>query len=952
MIYSGEIIFWNNNLGFIKYDNLDESIFFHKNNLNKSYKKVSLLDKVQFERGETVKGIHKGKPFAINVKFTSNGNLREHQRTIGKLRNWNSKYGFLDSPQLDKDVFLFHTRLLSTNYKIQEGSYFTFSPIKSSKNPNQLFAFFAYPLEKETDLEFLRQQKNENNISDIEKIISSLIRSQTDISIEEKFKLELQDVFKENTQNSYNQFIELINYYKSNLDFTPSFGIIFEEVPKVYQIQLWENDVIADFDLVTMIDYFHNSTADTKRIIINKFKREDKLTILNAHFKLLIEKGRISKANNDIKILLDIVYRNKESRELEIYKSVKKHILKKLTPKECATLWFNNYIDDLPENYIVNNFDINNVPKLKKENEKHQKIIFKIFENYLINFANEKNFEEDHIELIQYLKVFKGRFATKFDKLVKITVFQLSKIQKLILWVFEPSLPFDGINILKRSWSELDVYFLLKLSISEAIDLDEILLKKISDSITQQKLIDFSTSYNWNALILPVNKPDEDSCLNDINSFIDKFDRFDINVEEIANSIYDSIPLFTIHHLRLWLWGYVADSRFDFVGFREKFKELTSSEQSFFREKGNNQIKEEIERGESLEVVPCMNIISREKNSKIYKAFVENIYFKQGVILLRMENKKYTKPFSVSMASTGLNRIPKSSYYNKFPFTIKVEENSTIKDVKGFEGFFAEIHTGEINKALGRITSPKSSKKNRNKSYIEDWKLRKKVIDYLNKSQFDNEPKLVNTPKSRYRRLDVGVAIDFFEKTYLYSIRTDDGYGIIWENIDLSKDRATFIFKSTEENHQIQLEKIANLIVSSGQFRSTLIRLKKDEEDIQLQVFKNNLGYIAKIHKQRGKNQSFSNWQSKLEKGLLKPIPELPTEEQIRDLKDWQIEMPYSPKTRKVVTKIDEKFIKTKDINLGDTNVPQFTKRPQLTLNTKKSILEKLKEINQIIQKQ
>jgi len=223
-----------------------------------------------------------------------------------------------------------------------------------------------------------------------------------------------------------------------------------------------------------------------------------------------------------------------------------------------------------------------------------------------------------------------------------------------------------------------------------------------------------------------------------------------------------------------------------------------------------------------------------------------------------------------------------------------------------------------------------------------------KFLKYWNEAQYEGLPKLVNETKTRYRRLDIGTEVDNFEKTHLYSIRTIDGYGIIWENIDLTEDRATFIFKALDTTHQLQLSKIANSIVSSGQLRSTLISLKDDDK---LQIFKYNLGYVAKIHKQRGKNQPFSNWKEKLEKYLLLPIPDLPTHEQIQSLENWQAEMPYSPRIRKVIKKIHESSIKTKDIDFGNTKVVQpKTENLRLTPSAKKSILEKLKEINQIIQ--
>ena len=45
----GEVIFWNGSLGFIKFQNSGDSIFFHTNNVDKNYKVVLLLDKVTFK---------------------------------------------------------------------------------------------------------------------------------------------------------------------------------------------------------------------------------------------------------------------------------------------------------------------------------------------------------------------------------------------------------------------------------------------------------------------------------------------------------------------------------------------------------------------------------------------------------------------------------------------------------------------------------------------------------------------------------------------------------------------------------------------------------------------------------------------------------------------------------------------------------------------------------------
>ena len=954
---TGEIVFWNGVLGFIKIQNSDHSIFFHINNIDKNYKFISLLDKVTFAIREAKIGRHIGEPTAFKIKYFSRGSFSEHKRTIGVLRDWNGKFGFLDSPQLDKTVFLFHSRLINKEKEIQNGDYFIFSPVKSSKNPEQLFAFFAYLLEDEQDIEFLRQQQTDNSISQVKEIISSLIRLQADKPVGVRFELELQELINQKNNNIYQQVNQLIKQYKEKFDFSPSFQRLKIYLQEKYLIQLWENEVIKpyDYDLETMLLYFHNSTADTKRSIVNRFSEEDKYKILQNHFNLLKEKGKVDKTNNDIKTFLNIVYRNKQTQQYEIYKETEKYVLDNLSPKDNVSLWLNDYIEDLPERYIIDNFDINYVPSIKKGSEKYNRIVRKIYENYLLNFAKDKDFATDYSKLIQYLVKFKEQFNVDFQTIAKASIAPLNKHQKFVLGIFIPSLPFDKHEYFEAHWRELDTYFLLKYLVDkDVVEIDASLKEKIN-TITESKIIELARIFEWNELISPIKdlrrlSRYNPSFLEDIKRFIQKFSREDINPINIGEAIYDSLTFYKIHHLRLWLYGFVNENRCSYVGFRECFRELSPSEQKYFRNKLSTQIKEEVYEVESLEVEPCHNILSTQDTIIIYKALAENIYFRDGSIMLRKDNKEYTNVFPEPFASSGLNRIPKSSIFNKFEFIINVE-GKDIKEVIGFEEFFNQIQTGEIEKALGKIVEPKSSRDNRDESYAEDWELRKEIIDYLNNQQIDKfSPKVINEPKSKYRRIDKNFDIETFEKIHLYTILTADGYGIVWENIDMTEDRATFIFKATKETYEQQIEKIAHSIVAYGQFRSTLISAR---EESRLQIFKNDHGYIAKIHKQRGKNQPFANWQAKLENALLQPIQILPDFQQIRSLRDWQAEMPFSPRINKKVEKINESDIKTVHFDFANPNSTEekIVKTTDKTKIDKKiEILNRLREINQQFQ--
>ena len=936
--YTGEIVYWNIIYGFIKLDNSDETIFFHKNNINANYTDLCLLDKVTFIIGISNSGKHKGRRIAESVVRITNGDFSDHLRTIGILKDWNGKFGFLYSPQMEPEVLFYHSRLINYPQKINNGEYFTFSPVKSTKNSNKLFANFAYPLENEKDINFLREQNQKNNVPPIKKLLSTLIRQQTDKPIDLLFELELEDLVNQAGPDLYFSIVSLIKQYKETFNFIPTFELLKKNLLSKHLIQLWENNAIEEYDLEIMKRYFHNSLADKKRAIINKFPEDDKAEILRYHFKILVTKGKFLKVNNDLKTFFDIVYSNKETQQHEIYKEAEEYVLVNISPSENVSLWLNNYIDDLPEEYIISHFDITNVPYVKRKNEKYIRIVQKIYENYLLTFAKEKDFDINYPELLRYLILYKKQFESKFQSIANTIISTMDNHQKAILWLFEPDILFGGSEYFENHWDNINIYFRIKFLIrSEVSNKDESIKIKVK-GIDQEKILEFVSNFEWNDLIKPINEEDEEpSFLTDIKLFNKKFDRKDIQLEDISEKIYDSLPFYKIHHLRLWLFSCVRDNRFDYVGYRECFRALSHEEQEMFRKKGDFQIKEELIESEILEVSPCKIFQNNEGGIKTYTAFVENIYFMNGRLILRMENKKYTNPYDEPFSSTGLNRIPKSDYLNTFEFTIKVQDKEII-EVEGLNKFFYLIQTGEILGSLGKHVEPMPSLTIRNKSYVEDWKLRKEILNFLNEKQITEcSPKIVNEPKSRYRRIEVNGDVDFYEKTLLYSIVTVDGYGIVWENIDMTEDRATFIFKATRENHRRQIENIFHEIVSYGQLRSTL---KSNGIDKNLKVFKDNVGYVGNIHKQRGNNEPFLRWEEKLNLILSKVIPDLPNSELIKNLKNWKAEMPYTVRINNSIVKIKNEDIKVVTTIEAEEENPAKQENPE---DLKKEI-DKLKE--------
>ena len=932
---TGKIIFWNNIYGFIQqHDN--SSIFFHKNDIISDT--LELLDVVSYNSSQVEKGKHKGKPIAVEIQKNREANLSEYTRYIGKLTQWNNHFGYIVSPQQDKTVLFYKTRSLIKDTSYNEGDLLVFHQVKSVKDNNQLFALFAYPISQERNIIFLQRQYSDSLISEIKYYINQLLAESTDLSIEEKFYHEISSLDFVNNNDSYLKLVSIIKDAKEK-NYVPKIDLIGQYCDQKYLIQLWEEEIIDEYEIEITKPYFHNTLADNKRYLISKMQNDDKKEILLYHFKKLKSEGKLLNLNNSVKTLLDIVYRNCDSRVIELYHSIKEHLIQNLSPEDIINLWLNGYLDYLTEGYILVNVDINNHQTiqtlLNKTEDKYREALMKIYENYFLNIT-KSDFDDELPQLVKRLKIFNKEYNNRYQEIISAIENILGNDKIFTLWVFGVSIDFDATQYFVNNHQQINDYykarFLLLLPSNTSKELILSLLE-IAD-ISQQGLINFTSNVPWNMLVSPTNsepKTDNIVFLQDIQDYIDKFKITSINIYDLSVHIYHSLSKFQVHHIRLWLYGFVDDSLYDFVGFREVFKELTSDEQSIFKKKGDfSSYNTYVYEPEFHEVEPCLKIISEKGKTKTYLALIPNLYFSKGYIQLRIEDGSYTDKRMEPYASSGLNRIPSTSDFTKLPIEIEVlKENNKILTIKGLNEIFTLIHTGEIEKTLGISSEANdNSSYNRNKSYVEDWQLRKKILDFLNNNQTDLlEPKTVYEPKNFFRKLDMESGTDAKELTRLYSIDTTDGYGIIWENIDLTEDRATYIFKSDKQSHHSQLEKIAKNIVSVSQLRSTLI---SSEEQDQLQLFKNNLGYIASIRKQRGKNESFENWRGKLENYLSKPIPVIPSDELLESLKQW----------------FPKKSSRTSSIKIKRSNIPKPINEKETT------IIDSIPELNPPISNQ
>lgn len=936
-ILIGEIIFWNGIFGFVqKSDGL--SIFFHKSSINISYYETKLLDVVSFEISIAISGKHKGKQIAINIKFISRVDLLKKKRYIGKITNWDGRWGTIISPQQLKSVTLFNTRKLYPNDKFHNEDLVVFSQVKSSKNQDQLFAVFAYSISSEKDLVFLQQAYQDSQLVGIKTYIEKLYLENNSFTKHELFEFELNQLEDFDGYDFFSKLINLINKFKKE-NYYPTTSLLKKYCAEKYLIQLWEMDIISDYDTNLVKEYFYRTSAENKRIIILKINEVEKVDILRYYFESLKKEGYLQQINNNIKTLLDISYKNEESRNVEIYKEIKEYLCSNLFPNEIISLWLDGYIDNLDETLIIENFDINNSKLLKvllsQKDKKHNELIRKIFENYFSEVVNNKDFEIEFPQLVIRLINFEKEFKDRYNGIIKVITNLLNDKQKFILWIFNVTIEFDSYDYLKNSHTELNDFYKIKFFIHKSIDSNNQLIVELLDhvNINQDGLLNYILSSPWNEFIhlTEITPQDQNQCyfLPNIKDFIKKYNYVELNIESFSLEIFEQINKYTIQHIRLWLYEYVNENLYNYIGFRSSFRFLTTEEQTHFKRKGEiSSWISDVVQPEISEVENCMKIISEDSDYKEYEAYLENLYFRDGSFMLRKEDGNYTEPKHEKYSSSGLNRIPSSSEFNTLPIIIKVSYENKIVNFKGLNVLFSKLHTGEIEKTLGKIVDTGYKYKSKDKSYSEDVKLKKEVIAFLDKEQLKGlEPKHILEPKNFFRRLDINSGIDSLELTKLFTIKTTDGFGLVWENIDLTEDRATYVFKSLPETLDSQIEKISNGIVTLAQLRSALLSTNESSE---MEIFKSNFGLIGSIRKQRGKNHSFSNWQTKLKILLTKEIPNIPSELELDKIKNWSPEIPhYSPvinrstilhneKKQRLENKKRPKEIKDEDNEISD----------------------------------
>lgn len=899
--------------GFIEYKTGIQTnrIFFHKNDLIN--KDIKLLSAVRFFYAINQEGKHRGKSKAVRIrsyytlaedkplaasnqkhattdneitsdhiallkskfKVTTNQPKRKSEHTyIGQIFKFDTtnQTGFIRCNELKLDARFTakHVNNLNLNLNLKLNDYVIFTPGDTNKSKDYINIKEIYnKIEEEKDLDFLLKEYSKTPIKKIRSQINKLIHGKpienvcSEVSPERLFYFQFSHLNLITPDENYNSLVNIIFTYKK-VNWSPTLSTLSEKCDEECLIKLFENGVIDKYNFTDINKYFHIAESKSKLKIIKRLNESERHKILSEHINILRQDNKLSSLNEDLKTLLIIIRRNEKTRDLKLFNIIESELKLNLAPKELIELWLDKYIGRVDK--IV-------IDKYLKEDG--ASFIQDVIDKAVPSTLNKYN---PLIKRHQQLK----KESTKIKD-------EATSIQSKEISIPPKEASDEPQQSHSNDFEDLDVYHKVKylLSYSQIIfgNIDTLIF-----SVTKDKLQSYIQTNPWDSKIIPIASIDK---IHSHSSFIHDIEKFNeilnqnISVNSLATTIFNSIESHTVHHIRLWLQGYVDNSFFNYSGFSEAYGQLTEEEKRFFNKKVNKTTRSKLRIQQKSNVIPCTIFEKLEDGTFLYTAHLDNIYFSTQQFQLCIADNKFTNPLYHKNAGSHLNGMSNNESLNKIDIKITVEDNNITK-VENLDQIISKIHL--VCKTKDLIIQEKAERSGNAPIYYPvDWNLVAQFNNYFYSKQCD-EFDIIFIDEN-----DTDAESTYDEKTALYTLKCDDDdYAIIWNNVDLIESRSIYVFKAKHEHVELQLNKLLKFIGTYRQFRQILLQSIQDELH---QSFKDNFGYIGTIKKAKGKTNAFEETLQRLENLMSAPTLPIPSEEIQEKLEDWMLMTKSIPET-------------------------------------------------------
>lgn len=888
IIHKGKIVFYNSekNFGFIESPSLEKAIFFYAENYRFTKTPISILDNVNFSLKEVKIGKHQGSIVVNNLKFSSSGDLSQYDRRIGVLYNCNDNSASIKYPTQGKEIFVLKSRLLY-NSEFNHDELIVFCPIKSKNTEDKLFAFFAYELKNEKNIDFLIENYKKHPLLGLKNYILSILNYTQEQSFDVLLELKLADLTQCNTLEFIQNIKEFLIHIKKQYNYCYSWQTIKSLIPTTNTLfDFFQQGLLNDYQIDDLINAFLQLNQEQQQNIYLKLPVIDAEKILRINFDKAIRQPKKKDIEQDLAQILNILNKYNYLKSSILYSDIIDYVNINFNEKQILKFWNKGYVSELPDHIITNtNFVQDLLDQLM--NEKYTDNVITQSVRLILSTNFEQVLKHTLYDLIYItVKLFDSKSALppKHRNLIKAVKDHLNNhictTDKFYFKLFNIEIEFDinsyvQENVAKLSSLDLLIYWYNYRNTTNYFP--------IQTYINLDALTNLFDESNWNYLIYPVDFITTSFNENygpilTVNELVDKFTE-----EQNYNNPFSKLlvnynlnnPLLTALDIRISQTirkstnkNKIADV---YYIYRSAFKKLQPFEQLVLKHRLNAElllVEITVPLMEATE--PCTNY--QHLPEECYYATCSNIYFNENTFQLRLEDGSFSKKYTDEFSSIAFNSLPLDHLANKVIFEIKLK-NKAIESITNLDVFYKAI-LGDVEHVsledyqlykdfnLFNITQNKDILQKQYIEYAEDWGLRKKILSYLDEASckacdFVSENEFENanqyyTPSK--------------QTSALFTITTNNGYALIWENTDYTPNKATYVFKCTKQELVVHTDMLVNIIQNQKYVRSALHNDNSGQ-------FKKIMGCVARLTKERGVVDAYTNWINKFKIALDSPTP-------------------------------------------------------------------------------
>ncbi|MDP2187279.1 MAG: cold shock domain-containing protein [Sphingobacteriaceae bacterium] len=854
---TGWICFFNKAYGFIQCED-DNNYFFHRSSIAKDSPYFpKLLAKAQFQLVLIEEGPHAGKKQAINVCVVSKQDIDNFDLYVGNITRITPKFCQIQCSNLEKPTLFFINRSLEHKETYAHGDFLIFSPVKSSKRSDEYFALFAYKLTNERNLSRLLQLHSKDFRSSA--ILSQINQASKTAENQNLLQIMLQDEWNADHSEELTRKAVLEKYAKMGTKINPHyFSQVYDEKELLYR---WETGETEDISDSLLLKYFTGANITTKREIIARLKSKAHKLLID-YFEYAI-RNRLFKSILNVRIFLELTYGSKKESFVALFEQRKDQIIAELSAEQIQDLVDKKLLptDSIiltklrNEQDIISNTDYDNIDwdLLSEEEQSHR------FNTVFIQDSTEKW----NTKTMMYFRAIQKDQPVLLRKWLTKSFHQFNPYQKLLLFIHDLAQVTPELDETNLALANLTLFE--KVILANKLKLSALSLFDDDQGAFEEEIYKLISSYSWDELFKPTTQggdSDEGWGLLDELYKLYQMEKW-TNFSTIALFLYNTLPEQDVYRVRIWLKGFVNEDLFEYQNFKSPYKLLSKEEKTDFKRKAEIHANNYIGQVESNSLLPCQKPEILENGNLVYTASIGNCHFKKDQFCICLENGSHSAYFNYKGLSAGFNRLNMDSSLNQIKLTIQITPapDSKVSKLEGLDALLDTIIRNQIAASLSKF-GKESKYKTQTFAYAENLELRKAAITFLNEKQIEGcEIIKLHEPKNFYRKLDAESGVDSYQLSGLFTLPIETEYLLIWENLDLDNDKATFVFKCSVYHHQELVARISKAVTSYPQLRSTLIS-KKD--DAHLNAWRDYLGYIGSVRKPRFSNGSLRDWIDKI----------------------------------------------------------------------------------------